>query len=230
MEVFPDPADARESAKVIRQADAGCIAVAFVSYPMRAGAPPEGVRAAVIEASRRVPCSAAVFFWSDRVVADRWLREQFDRRRRSGQPIRVVLTGHGLGATEAAEKTKDLLARDPDVEIALLLTVDAIKPGRIGSMSGTAGATGGALAKRLPGVNVNFAAYDSAPAPDGLRFRSHIHYYQDKSQFYHGSAMPGAENHLLEDWTGLLNHGNSDDFALPLIVSDLRAVLEGRAP
>ena len=206
---------------MIRLTETGPIVLSFASYPIRSNTPPDGIRAAVIRAAGRVPCSAATFFWSERQAAEGWLQGQIDARRRNGIPVRLIVAGHGLGATEAAEATRDILNQVPDAQVVLLLTVDAVRPGRIASAAGAASA----MVNRLPGVNTSLNAYDSAPVPDGRRFLTHINYYQDVSQHYHGVAMPGAENHRLDDWTGLLNHGNADDFALPLLTADLYAAL-----
>lgn len=226
VDVFPEPGGADEKQQVFREEDRGCVMVSFASFPLRPNAPPDGVRTAVSRAAALAPCSAAAFFWTERDTAERWIGVQMNRRRSLGLPVRLIVVGHGLGGAEACDTVRELLTRAPDAEIVLLLTVDAVKTGRIGS---AAGVTGAAL-NRLPGVNTSLAAYYDAPSPDGLRFFSHINYYQDKSQLYHGAAMPGAENHLLEDWTGLLNHGNADDFAMPLIYTDLRAALQRWTP
>ncbi len=207
---------------VIRNSGTGPVAVTFISSPLRPGAPPDGVRAALIQAMGGRDCSAASFLRSDRDRAIRWSREQFDERRRRSLPPRLILAGHGLGATEASETARDILFGDRDAEITLLLTVDAVKTNKIGS---AAAVTGTAIAKRIPGVDYNFTAYDAAPEPDGRRLRAHINYYQTKSAYYHGTAMPHAENHRIDDWTGLLNHGNADDFALTLLITDLRQAL-----
>ncbi len=222
--VFPDPA-ANETSRILRRADQGCIVVAFASYPLKAGVPPDGVGLAVARAIGNRPCSAAVFYWSERVMAERWIGEQMARRRDVGQPIRLILAGHGIGATEAAEAARGLMLRAPGAEIVLLLTVDAIKPSRIETAAAVTGSTLFNFG-RMQGSKVGLAAYDSAPTPDGRRLWAHINYYQDRSQLYHGTAMPWAENHRIDDWTGLLNHGDADDFVFPLLVSDLKAALE----
>ncbi len=223
VEVFPQPGGASESGRVFRNANTGPIIVTFTSYPLKADAPPDGVRMAVQRSLGRFPCSAATFFWSERAMAERWLREQIDVRRQYGNPARLILAGHGIGATEASEVAKDVLSWNTGAEIVLLLTVDAVKSGRVSS---AAGITGAATVGRIPGVNMNFVAYDGAPPPDRVHLWSHINYYQKGSSVYHGSPMPWAENHLLEDWTGMLNHGNADDFALPLMATDIRAAVE----
>lgn len=223
VDLFASPNNARESAEVVRSSAAGPVAAVFTSYPLRDGAPPDGVRVAMLRASARIPCSVATFHWTERGMAERWINGQLELRRQQGLPRRLILAGHGFGATEAAEYARDLLFNDREVELVLLLTVDAVKTGRL---SGAATAGGAAIVNRLPGVNMNITAYEAAPVPDGRRFRSHINYYQLGSPYYHGAAMPGAENHLLSDWTGLLNHGNADDFALPLLTADLRAALK----
>lgn len=171
------------------------------------------------------PCSAATFFWTERDRTRRWLFDQIESRRVANLPVRIILAGHGLGATEACELAKDLMRqyRDQGVEIALLVTVDAVKTNRIGS---AAAVTGNALTRRIPGVDHNFTAYDAAPAPDGKRLWAHVNYYQSKTTYYHGTAMPHAENHRLDDWTGLLNHGNVDDFAFGFLVADFRQALQ----
>lgn len=227
VDAFPNPGDVSESGQIMRYADTGVVVVVFASFPLRDGVPPDGVRRAVAVSLGRRPCSAATFFWSENILAERWIEDQLERRRRAGLPPRLILAGHGLGASAASEMAKTVMARNQDVEIVLLLTVDAVKTGRIESAAGVAGS---AIVNRLPGVNMNFIAYDAAPAPDGRRLWSHINYYQDKSQAYHGAAMPGAENHHIDDWTGALNHGDADDFVYPLLTVDIRAALERGTP
>lgn len=221
VEIFPEPGSAEEPAQIVRNSATGCIVVAFSPYPYRAGAPTDGLRRAVETAIGRAPCSAATFYWSEKPLAERWLNAQIQSRRQYGQPIRVVLAGHGLGATEAAETAREMIIRDPTVEVTMLLTLDAVKPGKINYAAGAAGAA----VNRITGVNMStsLVAYDSAPPVDGVRLLSHINYYQTKNSVYHGAAIPGAENHLLDDWSGFLNHGNIDDFAYPLLTADLRA-------
>ncbi|MCL2000735.1 MAG: hypothetical protein FWG74_04805 [Planctomycetes bacterium] len=223
--VFPEPRTPQEGVRVLRRSDYGPIVISFASYPLRDGVPPDGVAFAVLRAAGGYPVSAAVFYWSERGRAERWLEEQMAVRRSLGQPIRLIFAGHGLGATEAAEATRGLLLRTPDAEVALLLTVDAVKPGKV---ERAAAITGSALFNLggMPGVKIGLTAYDSAPAPDGRRFWTHINYYQNQSLFYHGSSMPWAENHHIDDWTGLLNHGNADDFVFPLLLADIKAALE----
>lgn len=221
IDAFPDPGGASESGQILREAPMGPILVVYTPYPLRAGAPADGVRRALEASLGRLPCSAAAFHWSEREMAERWIKEQMEIRRHRGRPVRLVLAGHSLGATEAAETARDLLFREKDVVIPLLLTVDAVKTSRIGSSAAVAGAV---VVNRLPGVSLSLTAYEAAPVPDGQRLWSHINYYH-RNSVYHGSAMPGAENHLLDDWSGYLNHGNIDDFAYPLLVADFRASL-----
>ncbi|MCC8179823.1 MAG: hypothetical protein LIP23_02795 [Planctomycetes bacterium] len=221
VDMFPEP-NANESARVARLADQGVVLATFASYPLRDDTPPDGVRAAMLRAIGGRPCSAATFYWSERALALRWIREQLELRRRNGWPPRLILAGHGLGATEASETAYDILREDTDVEIVLLLTVDAVKTGRIGS---AAAVTGAATVGRIPGVNLNFTAYDAGPQPDGRKLWAHVNYYQTSSPMYSGAPMMHAENHHLEDWTGVLTHGSSDDFAMPLVAADLRAAI-----
>lgn len=222
VEPFPEPGGLSETTEVIRAESTGPVIVSYASYPLKRGAPPDGVRVAVFRAIGSTPCSAAAFFWSERDIALGWIEEQLILRRRRGEPPRLILAGHGLGATEASETAKEVLFRDRDVEITLLLTIDAVKTGRIGH---AAGVTGNVLSRRIPGMNHSFTAYDAAPPPDGKTLLAHINYYQANSIYYHGTSMPGAENHLLGDWTGLLNHGNVDDFAIAYLVADLRQAI-----
>ncbi len=223
---FAEPRSRRESADIVREDSVGPVIVSYASAPLARNAPPDGVRAAVLRAIGDERLSAACFHWEEREAALRWIREQMDVRRRDGRPARVILAGHGLGATEASETARELLFRERDFEITLLLTVDAVKSSRYG---GAAYAAGNAIVNRLPGVSHSFTAYDAAPVPDGRQVRAHINYYQNKSTTLHGAAMPGAENHLLADWTGVLNHGNADDFAMPNLIADLKyAVARGR--
>ncbi len=218
----PGPGDATDAELIVRDAGTGPVVVTFSSYPLRPGAPPDGVRAALLRALGSDACSVAAFHWSERARSGRWIQEELDRRRDRGVPPRLILAGHGLGATEAAETAREIMFNDRDVEIVLLATVDAVKTSRIG---GAAGATGNAIARRIPGVDLNFTAYDAAPAPDDRQLWAHVNYFQAKSANFHGSPMPYAENHRLDDWTGLLNHGNTDDFALPFLVADFREAL-----
>lgn len=219
---FPEPGGLDDSSQILRTEGRGPIVLSFASYPMRPGTPPDGVRAAIMKTIGSVPCSAATFYWTENERFRRWFGDQADERRARGLPVRLILAGHGLGATEACELAKDILYNDRDVEIVLLLTVDAVKTNRLGS---AAAATGNVLTKRIPGIDHSFTAYDAAPEPDGKRLWSHVNYYQAKSTYYHGTAMPHAENHRLDDWTGLLNHGNADDFAYTFLLTDLRQAL-----
>lgn len=224
-DAFPEPGNATESAAVIREAETGDIVVVYTSYPLRRGAPPDGVRRAVQKAIDRRPCSAAAFYWSEKTLSTRWIQMQIAERTRQGLQPRIILAGHGLGATTAAETARSL-SRDPSgAVVTLLLTVDAVKTGRIGS---AAGVTGTVIASSLPGVKASFTAYDSAPAPDGQRLLVHVNYYQTATG-YHGAPMPHAENHHLGDSSGVLNHGNVDDFAFPMLVSDLRRAMAAGA-
>ncbi|MCD8352356.1 MAG: hypothetical protein LUC93_17265 [Planctomycetaceae bacterium] len=219
VEPFPEPGASSESAEIIRAEAIGPVILAYASYPLKSGAPPDGVRMAVYRAIGNTRLSAAAFFYSERDKAMDWVREQLDLRRRRNLPPRIILAGHGLGATEASETAREILFNDRDVQIVLLLTVDAVKTGRL---SHAAGVTGNVLSRRIPGVNHSFTAYDAAPPPDANRLWAHINYYQTNSTNYHGTSMPGAENHQLTDWTGLLNHGNADDYATSFMVGDLR--------
>lgn len=220
IDVFPQPGNATESASVVRQAAEGPIVVTFASYPLRPSAPPDGIRAAMLRSLGRAPCSAASFYYSEKAVAERWIGDQVAARRRNGYPVRLILAGHGLGAAEAADTARDWLEKSPDAQVVLLVTVDAVKTA--GRFTSAANVTGTAIAKHIPGVNMNFIAYDSAPTPDGQRFLSHVNYYQSRSEYYSGIPMAGAENHLLEDWTGVLNHASADDFAMPMVTADFR--------
>lgn len=223
VEPFPEPEGPGDSSRVIRTSAQGPILLSFTSSPIHEGAPPDGIRAAIQRSIDKRQCSAATFFWTERDRTRRWLTDQFELRRTANQPVQLILAGHGLGATEVCELAKELMRQVKDVEIVLLLTVDAVKTNRIGS---AAAVTGNALTKRIPGVEHNFTAYDAAPVPDGKKLLAHVNYYQSKSIYYHGTAMPHAENHRLDDWTGLLNHGNADDFAYTFLVTDIRLALD----
>jgi hypothetical protein len=224
----PEPGGRDESEQIIRRGWSGPVVVTFSSSPLARGAPPDGVRAALLRALGDDECSAATFHWSARARSMRWIQERLEERRKIGRPPRLILAGHGLGATEAAETAREIMFDDRDVEIVLLVTVDAVKTGKIG---GAAGVTGNAIARRIPGVDLNFTAYDAAPEPDGRQLWTHVNYYQAKSVYFHGSSMPYAENHRVDDWTGLLNHANADDFALPFLVADFREALRrAKAP
>jgi hypothetical protein len=220
-DVFPEPGNATESAVIMREAEQGEIIVVYASYPLRPGAPPDGVRRAVQRAMGRGPCSSAAFYWSERTLSSRWIHSQIAERIRHGIAPRVILAGHGLGATTAAETARSLMRDQSGAVVSLLLTVDAVKTGKIGS---AAGVTGTVIASSLPGVKANFVAYDAAPAPDGVRLLAHVNYYQT-SAGYNGAPMPGAENHHLFDPSGMLNHGNADDFAFAMLAGDLRGTL-----
>lgn len=229
VEPFPEPGDLGESGLVVRNEKTGPVVVTFASYPLKPGSQPDGVRAALMRAlSDDDDCSVATFFWSERTRSMRWIQDQLEERRKRGQPPRLILAGHGIGATEASETAREIIFGDRDVEIVLLATVDAVKTSKIGT---AAGATGNVIARRIPGVNLSFTAYDAAPEPDGRQLWAHVNYYQTKSVYYHGSPMPHAENHRIDDWTGLLNHGNADDFALTFLVADFREALRrAKAP
>ncbi|MDR3077666.1 MAG: hypothetical protein LBV15_02755 [Planctomycetota bacterium] len=213
-----------ESLRIARSSDFGQVLAVFSTLPLARGTPPDGVSRAALRALGRRDCSAAFFHWQRRDLAEDWIREQLERRRRAGRPARLILAGHGHGGAAAADAAHAILSRDADAAIILLLTVDAVKTDRL------AAAAGSAIVNRIPGVSANFMAYDSAPVPDGIRLWSHVNYYQDGSEPTRGTAMPGAENHLARDPSGLLNHGNIDDFMFPLLVADFRAALERRVP
>lgn len=223
VEVFPEATGAADAGHVMRNSPTGCVVLAFSAYPFRPGAPLDGLTRAVEAAIGRVPCSAASFYWSEKAMAERWLVEQLRTRAQTGQPIRVILAGHGLGATEAIETAREIIHRTPNAEITMLLTLDAVKPGKINYAAGAAGAA----VNRLPGVKMNMSlvAHDTAPPVDGMRLLAHVNYFQTKNSVYHGMTIPGAENHHLDDWSGFLNHGNIDDFAYPLLAADIRAAV-----
>ena len=217
-----------ESGEVIRTADIGSVVVVYAPNPPKPGTPPDGVRSALLRAIGDAECSAATFYWSERTRAMRWIQDQLKQRRQRRMPPRLILAGQGLGATEASETAREIMFNDRDVEIVFLLTVDAVKTGRIGS---AAAVTGNAIARRIPGVEHSFTAYDAAPEPDGLQLWHHVNYYQTKSVYNHGTSMPYAENHRIDDWTGLLNHNNAGDFSLTFLIADFRQALrEAGAP
>lgn len=209
------------SSEALRLDTAGCVIVSFSSNHFGKDAPPDGVRAAVLRATDSERCSAASFVWTETASARRWAQEQLSIRAAAGRPQKLILAGHGTGASTAAETARAVMATRPDVQIVLLLTVDAVKTGRISS---TAGYAGNQIANRV-GWNVNLVAYDNAPAPDGARLLSHINYYQNESGYYHGAPMPSAENHLVADTSGLLNHGDVDDFVVPLVTADIATAI-----
>lgn len=226
VDVFAEPGAQTEKADVLRQGAAGCVLVSYASYPLRKDAPPDGVRAALMRAIDGQTCSAAAFYWTENLMAERWIREQLARRAAAGRPQQLILAGHGLGATAAAETARAIMASMPEAQILLLLTVDAVKTGRISS---TAGYAGNQIANRM-GLRVNLVAYDGAPMPDNVRLLSHVNYYQNSSEYYHGAPMPGASNHHIADTSGVLNHADIDDFILPLAESDIAAALRRAAP
>ncbi len=219
---FPAPGNATESALIIRNSNYGPIVIVFTPYPLKRESPPDGVHLAVINAMGGMDSSIGAFHWPEKNMAERWLEQQIAVRNAQGLRPQVILTGHSLGATTAAETAKDIMENQQNAVITLLLTVDAVKTGRISS---AAGRTGAYIAGTLPGAKISFTAYDGAPAPDGMRLIRHINYYQKNGEHYGGAPMPHAENHLLSDPTGFLNHGNADDFARPLITRDIRNVL-----
>jgi hypothetical protein len=212
---------------VLRETPAGCAAAIFSPLPLVRGASSRGMERAVLRAFGSLPGSAAVFAWQRQDQARDWLRRQADLRRQSGLPVRLILAGHGLGGAAAAETARFILDREPDSELVLLLTVDAVKTGRLERV---AGAAGSAIAGSLPGVSANFVAYDAAPVPDGRRFWFHVNYYQDRTPLCRGAPLPGAENHLIHDETNLLVHENAEDFVFPFLVADFRAALERGTP
>ena len=212
---------------ILREMPAGCVAAIFSPLLFVPGAPPRGMGRAILQAFGQLPGSAAVFTWQRQGQARDWLRRQADNRRRSGLPVRLILAGHGLGGAAAAETARFILDREPDSEVILLLTVDAVKTGRV---ERAAGAAGSAIAGSLPGVSANFVAYDAAPIPDGRRFWFHVNYYQNRTPLCRGARLPWAENHLLHDTMNFLNHENAEDFAFPFLVADFRAALERGTP
>ena len=121
------------------------------------------------------------------------------------------------------------LARQKDVTIALLVTVDAIKNSTVGVTAGIA-PTILTLGNPIPGRNVYFIAYENTPPVEGKRVLAHVNYYQLESKLYHGGPISGAsENHRLDDPAQSINHGNSDDFAYPLVRADLQQALRAGA-
>lgn len=223
-ESFPEPGDATESMAVTKSSSRGPIVAVFCPNPLRNGSPPDGVRRAALDATRRIDCSLASFYWTERAMADRWLDEQCALRRQNGEVPVVMLAGHSLGATEAAEAERRIQRRDPETVTLLLVTVDAIKTGKIGAKAGVTGTVIG-MASPVGKSKLNFTSYDSAPEPNGRNFLRHVNYYQTKVNLYKGSPMPDAENHPLSDTGKTLNHGNADDFAYPMILSDFRQAL-----
>ena len=219
---FPAAENANEAALVMRRSVQGPVIVVFTPYPLRSDAPPDGVHAAVMKTSAGLNCSVAAFHWPERAMAERWIDEQIALRRSHGLRTRMIIAGHSLAAASASDLAREVAERRPDAVVTLLLTVDAVRSGRISSAAGTAGAV---IGGKLQGVKISLVAYDAAPPVDGRRLLRHINYYQQKTPLYHGAEMSGAENHLLSDSTGLLNHANVDDFAFSLMVGDLRAAL-----
>ncbi len=214
---FPDPGNVTEKVSIYRRSSLGPIVVIFTPYPIEPLSPPDGVREAAIRAVGGRSCSVAAFYWPERSLSERWIADQLELRIEMGTPLNIILAGHSLGATAAAETARFVMHNHPEAAISLLLTVDAIKTGKIGSTAGTAGAV---IAGSIPGVKTNLTAYDSAPAPDGRKLLRHVNYFQQNSSLYHGVNMPDAENRPLHDSSGLLNHGNADDFAVPLMTQD----------
>lgn len=219
---FPAPGNVTEAAVIMRQSDLGPVVIVFTPFPLENDAPPDGVRAAALRAADGRSCSLAAFHWTERAMAERWAGEQMENRRLRGTRPELVLAGHSLGATTAAETARDVVLGRPDALISLLLTVDAIKTGRIGSAAGVTGA----FIISASGLKTNLTAYDSAPPPDGARLLRHANYHQGGG-LYHGAAMTNAENHLLADSSGLLNHANADDFAFPMLVREFRSAMAG---
>jgi len=228
----PVPPEPTERARLIRQADQGVVAVVLAPHPLSADAPPDGVHRALVTAAQSAPCAAAAFLYTERVQAERWILSECARRRQAGIAPRVVLAGHSLGATEAGELAKRLLAATPDIVVEMLVTVDAVKTGTIGATTGMS-ATVLTLANPIPGKDVYFLAYSGTPRADGTRVRSHVNYYQLETKLYHGAPIGGAsENHRIQaDPARSLSHATVDDHAFPMVLSDLRhALRQGGAP
>ncbi|MDR1533677.1 MAG: hypothetical protein LBU64_01060 [Planctomycetota bacterium] len=211
------------SARVLRNTAAGCVTAIFVAAQPGDSPFPDGMARAALHALGTGPGSLAVFHWSRQREAGEWIGEQLAARRNSGYPLRLILAGHGEGGGVAGDLAQSILAAEAEAELVLLLTVDAIKTGRI---QAAAGAAGNAIALGLPVAVPNFLAYDSPPLPDGRRFWRHVNYYQDRDRLRRGMPLPGAENHLLGDRGGYPGHDNLADFALPLLAADFRIALE----
>ncbi len=219
-----------ERAVRIRAADMGPVAVVLTPHPL--ALIPGGVRRALSDASEGTPCTAAAFFYTEQRRAEQWILDLCAKRRKAGEQPRVILAGHSLGATAASEAAKRILRRTDDVCIELLVTVDAIKTSTLGTTTGM-GATVLTLANPIPGKHAYFIAYEDTPDVDGQRVRAHVNYYHLETKLYHGGPIRTAtENHrICGEPERVLNHGNIDDYAYPLIRADFeRALQTGAAP
>ncbi len=225
-EVVPIAKKPSERALLIKRSETGPVALVMVPHPIIQPAPADGVRRALACAVRTVDCTAAVFIFNEAAAAEKWLLGECARRRKAGITPRIILGGHSLGATAAAEIARHVLRRTPDVVVLMLVTVDAIKTGPVGATTGMA-STVLTLGNPIPGKHVYFFAYDSTPRVDGRRMLAHVNYYQLQTKLYHGKPIRSAsENHQVvtrpED---TVNHGNVDDYAFPMILSDFRHAL-----
>ena len=215
--------------KVIRFADEddGPVLLAFSASPPNPEAPPEGLRRAMARLTAERDCAAALFPHAESGEAWRWLEEQFLRRRHLSVAPRLVLIGHGLGGTQAAEFAKRVL-RDPkqrDVVIELLVTIDAVKNGMVSKPMGIASAAVNRATPILPTGRLDFIAYNSAPRVDGKRLRAHANYYQPDNTLMHGGPMDGAANQRLLGPAGAVTHENADQYALPYLIADVNHAL-----
>ncbi len=235
---LPPVGETTEAASILVQANRGPIALVLLPYPITEQTVPAGLHRALLEAYTEGPLSAGIFHEKERDRARRWLLGEIRHRRRAGYTPRLVLGGHAAGATAAGELAGDLLDREPDVVIELLLTVDAVKSTAMGTTTGVAG-TLLTLNNPIPGKTAHFVAWDGTPDVDGRRLLAHVNYYQTETGLAHGARIRSAsENHHVTSTPAeAVNHGNIDDFAYPLLRADLAGALrrarlreEGRLP
>lgn len=212
-----------EAVQVLCTSNRGTVALVFTPHPMKKSAPPDGVLRALRNVQGKG--SAAAFYYTARNRGEKWLLAECEKRRLAGIQPRIVLGGHSFGATEAGVLATRLLRLHEDVAIELLVTVDAIKTGMVGSTAGVA-STVLTLGNPIPGKHVYFVAFDSVIPADGKRLVYHTNYYQLETKLYHGGAIAGAsENYLIPQSDGIINHGNIDDFVYPMVMADMQAAM-----
>lgn len=220
------PQTVTASRKILAESDRGPVLLVLKPHPVYVAGLPGGLQRAAEEASAGGGCSAAVFHYADSVAAETWLRAEVEKRRAAGRKAELVLAGHSLGATEAAELARRLLRRPDCPTIRLLLTVDAVKTGSFGSATSKMAETVVGLGGPLPKAGMYFVAYTATPAVDGKLLLAHVNYYHTGTKLYHGSPIASAsENYCLDQPELGLNHGNIDDFVYPAALGDLRAAL-----
>lgn len=210
--------------RILRSEPEGPIALILLPHPLSPQGGIPALEQALVESMREGKGSGAVFFYAARSLWEPWLTHEIASRREKGIKPQLILAGHSWGGSAVCELTKRLLARESDVTILLLVTVDAIKSTRIGATAGMAASAIGKV-NPIPGVDINAIAYTNAPPVDGTRLIRHTNYYQDQIRLCRGAPMEGAsENHRITSHPPeAINHGNVDDYAYPFLVADFRA-------